>query len=48
MLAHFMNDPEYQEIILNGDIHTHNQELAGLSQRDYAKTFNTIGVYKLI
>ena len=39
MLAHFMNDPEYQEIILNGDIHTHNQELAGLSQRDYAKTF---------
>jgi DNA polymerase I-like protein with 3'-5' exonuclease and polymerase domains len=39
MLAHFMNDPDYQEIILNGDIHTHNQQLAGLSKRDYAKTF---------
>ena len=39
MLAHFMNDPDYQEIILNGDIHTHNQELAGLDKRDYAKTF---------
>jgi hypothetical protein len=48
MLAHFMNDPEYQEVILSGDIHTHNQHLAGLDKRDYAKTFNTIGVYKLI
>jgi hypothetical protein len=43
-----MNDPEYQEVILSGDIHTHNQHLAGLDKRDYAKTFNTIGVYKLI
>jgi hypothetical protein len=34
-----MNDPEYQEVILSGDIHTHNQNLAGLSKRDYAKTF---------
>lgn len=39
MLAHFMNDPEYQEVILSGDIHTHNQNLAGLSKRDFAKTF---------
>ena len=39
MLAHFMNDPAYQEVILSGDIHTHNQNLAGLSKRDYAKTF---------
>jgi len=39
MLAHFMNDPDYQKIILHGDIHTHNQTLAGLSKRDYAKTF---------
>ena len=39
MLAHFMNDPDYQEVILSGDIHTHNQNLAGLSKRDYAKTF---------
>jgi hypothetical protein len=34
-----MNDPEYQEVILSGDIHTHNQHLAGLDKRDYAKTF---------
>ena len=39
MLAHFMNDPAYQEVILNGDIHTHNQNLAGLPTRDMAKTF---------
>lgn len=39
MLAHFMNDQAYQEVILSGDIHTHNQNLAGLSKRDYAKTF---------
>jgi hypothetical protein len=39
MLAHFMNDPAYQEVILNGDIHTHNQNLAGLAERDFAKTF---------
>ena len=39
MLAHFMNDPAYQEVILNGDIHTHNQNLAGLSERNFAKTF---------
>ena len=39
VLAHFMNDPEYQEIVLNGDIHTHNQLKAGLPKRDMAKTF---------
>lgn len=39
MLSHFMNDPEYQEIILTGDIHTHNQLKAGLPTRDMAKTF---------
>jgi hypothetical protein len=38
MLAHYMNDPEYIDQILNGDIHTYNQELAGLSTRDQAKT----------
>ena len=30
MLAHYMNDEEYTEVLLNGDIHSHNQELAGL------------------
>lgn len=39
MLAHFMNDLVYTEVVLNGDIHTHNQELAGLPERDMAKTF---------
>lgn len=39
MLAHFMADDLYTEVVLNGDIHTHNQELAGLPKRDMAKTF---------
>lgn len=39
MLAHFMADAVYQEIILHGDIHTHNQLKAGLATRDMAKTF---------
>lgn len=39
MLAHYMNDPQYTDLILNGDIHTYNQEAAGLPTRDNAKTF---------
>ena len=39
MLAHFMNDPDYIDVVLNGDIHTYNQEMAGLPTRDMAKTF---------
>ena len=39
MLAHYMNDKGYTHEILNGDIHTANQELAGLESRDQAKTF---------
>lgn len=39
MLAHHMNDPEYTELVLNGDIHSYNQQLAGLPTRDDAKTF---------
>jgi len=39
MLAHYMNDEEYTNEILNGDIHTANQELARLESRDTAKTF---------
>ncbi|ANU80097.1 DNA polymerase [Proteus phage PM 116] len=39
VLSHFMNDPEYQDIVLHGDIHTHNQLKAGLPKRDMAKTF---------
>jgi len=39
MLSHFMADAVYQDTVLNGDIHTYNQELAGLPTRDMAKTF---------
>lgn len=39
-LAHFMNDGNrYADIVLNGDIHTINQEAAGLPTRSNAKTF---------
>jgi DNA polymerase I-like protein with 3'-5' exonuclease and polymerase domains len=37
--AHYINDPDYTNVIVNGDIHTHNQEMAGLPTRDMAKTF---------
>jgi DNA polymerase I-like protein with 3'-5' exonuclease and polymerase domains len=39
MLAHYMDDKEYTNEILNGDIHTANQRLAGLESRNQAKTF---------
>lgn len=39
MLAHYINDPEYTEVICNGDAHTMHQEMAGLPTRDDAKTF---------
>ena len=38
-LAHYMNDPEYTHEILNGDIHTKNQQMAGLATRAEAKRF---------
>jgi len=38
-LAHYMNDPEYTDIVLTGDVHTANQKAAGLQTRDQAKTF---------
>lgn len=39
MLAHYMNDEDYTNEILNGDIHSTNQRAAGLDTRDKAKTF---------
>lgn len=45
MLAHYINDPTYTEILLNGDIHSHNQELAGLPTRSSAKTFIYAFIY---
>lgn len=38
-LAHYMQDPEYQKELLEGDIHTKNQKAAGLETRAQAKTF---------
>lgn len=38
----------YIKEILEGDIHTHNQKMAGLPTRDNAKTFNKMDVYKPI
>jgi len=39
MLAHYMNDEEFRDEIINGDIHTANQKSAGLESRNQAKTF---------
>ena len=39
MLAHYMNDEDYTNEILTGDIHTANQLASGLETRDQAKTF---------
>lgn len=50
-LGHFLSpydEGAYVKEILSGDIHTHNQKMAGLPTRDNAKTFNKIDVYKLI
>jgi DNA polymerase I-like protein with 3'-5' exonuclease and polymerase domains len=44
-LAHYMDDPEYTRLLIEGDIHTVNQQAAGLeanefmSARDVAKRF---------
>ncbi len=45
MMCHYMDDPEYTEIAINGtkeagnDVHTINMRLAGLPDRDTSKTF---------
>ncbi len=38
-LAHYMDDADYIQEILTGDIHSRNQAAAGLPTRDAAKTF---------
>ena len=38
-LAHYINDTNYTKEILDGDVHTANQRMAGLQTRDQAKTF---------
>ena len=44
VLAHYMKNKEYVNEIINGDIHSTNQSLAGLGSRSQAKTF----IYALI
>lgn len=44
MLAHYMDDFNFTEQILSGDIHEYNRTNAGLSNRDAAKTF----IYALV
>jgi DNA polymerase I-like protein with 3'-5' exonuclease and polymerase domains len=39
MLAHYMKDDEYVREVCEGDIHTKNQNAAGLQTRPQAKTF---------
>lgn len=39
MLAHYMDDHNYTQEVLSGDIHTANQKAAGLTERHQAKTF---------
>jgi len=38
-LAHYMQDKEYINEVVNGDVHTANMKMAGLTNRDQAKTF---------
>ena len=45
MLAHYMNDERYTHEVVNGDIHTANQNAAGLESRDKAKTFIYAFIY---
>ena len=45
MLAHFMDDADYTNTILTGDIHTANQKAAGLDTRNQAKVFVYAYIY---
>ena len=44
-LAHYMKDEEYTNEFSSGDVHTANQNAAGLSSRDTAKTFIYAFIY---
>jgi len=44
-LAHYMQDEDYTQELLNGDIHTKNQNAAGLETRSQAKTFAYATLY---
>ena len=42
MLAHYMKDQDYVKEVCEGDIHTKNQNAAGLAERSQAKTFISV------
>lgn len=45
VLAHYMDDTDYTSEVIDGDIHTKNMEMAGLTDRDDAKTFIYAFIY---
>lgn len=45
LLAHYLKDENYVRAILDGDVHSYNQRLAGLDTRDQAKTFIYAFIY---
>jgi len=44
-LAHYLNDQNYTEELIHGDVHTRTQQLAGLPDRASAKTFTYALLY---
>lgn len=45
MLAHYMGDEEFTKQVIEGDVHEYNRKLAGLPDRDAAKTFIYAFIY---
>lgn len=39
VLAHYLNNPDFSEAVLNGDPHSYNQKIGGFATRAIAKTF---------
>ena len=39
VLAHYLNNPEFTEAVLDGDPHSYNQSIGGFETRPIAKTF---------
>lgn len=39
VLAHYLNNPEFSDAVLNGDPHSYNQRVGGFETRAVAKTF---------
>lgn len=39
VLAHYLGNKEFTDVVINGDPHTYNQEIGELDSRDTAKTF---------